>query len=128
MIRRPPRSTRTDTLFPYTTLFRAPLHVRHQGRRAEARARNPVFQAALERMAFANPCSRESGSPGAAGDAFSTLDPRFRGGTLLSRDARKCQIGRASCRERGCQYSEIAVVAVSLTQKKTTNQKMTKKQ
>src|SRR3546814_1771921 len=25
MIRRPPRSTRTDTLFPYTTLFRAVL-------------------------------------------------------------------------------------------------------
>src|SRR3546814_6698629 len=24
MIRRPPRSTRTDTLFPYTTLFRLP--------------------------------------------------------------------------------------------------------
>src|SRR3546814_878785 len=34
MTRRPPRSTRTDTLFPYTTLFRSlaidtPLHVRH---------------------------------------------------------------------------------------------------
>src|SRR3546814_16106262 len=30
MIRRPPRSTRTDTLFPYTTLFRsAPLHLCH---------------------------------------------------------------------------------------------------
>src|SRR3546814_1657276 len=29
MIRRPPRSTRTDTLFPYTTLFRS-----HTGRRA----------------------------------------------------------------------------------------------
>src|SRR3546814_13184922 len=31
MIRRPPRSTRTDTLFPYTTLFRsqsAPAHPR----------------------------------------------------------------------------------------------------
>src|SRR3546814_18707453 len=28
MIRRPPRSTRTDTLFPYTTLFRS---VRHLG-------------------------------------------------------------------------------------------------
>src|SRR3546814_21127383 len=28
MIRRPPRSTRTDTLFPYTTLFRStPAHV-----------------------------------------------------------------------------------------------------
>src|SRR3546814_15502150 len=27
MIRRPPRSTRTDTLFPYTTLFRSQLDV-----------------------------------------------------------------------------------------------------
>src|SRR3546814_14687856 len=30
MIRRPPRSTRTDTLFPYTTLFRS-LEVRPTG-------------------------------------------------------------------------------------------------
>src|SRR3546814_20189745 len=30
MIRRPPRSTRTDTLFPYTTLFRS-----HRDRRTE---------------------------------------------------------------------------------------------
>src|SRR3546814_4258468 len=27
MIRRPPRSTRTDTLFPYTTLFRSDLKI-----------------------------------------------------------------------------------------------------
>src|SRR3546814_1795586 len=27
MIRRPPRSTRTDTLFPYTTLFRSEIEV-----------------------------------------------------------------------------------------------------
>src|SRR3546814_1578851 len=27
MIRRPPRSTRTDTLFPYTTLFRSGLRI-----------------------------------------------------------------------------------------------------
>src|SRR3546814_18587956 len=27
MIRRPPRSTRTDTLFPYTTLFRSKLSI-----------------------------------------------------------------------------------------------------
>src|SRR3546814_1292144 len=26
MLRRPPRSTRTDTLFPYTSLFRSPIH------------------------------------------------------------------------------------------------------
>src|SRR3546814_8548020 len=29
MILRPPRSTRTDTLFPYTTLFRSPADVGH---------------------------------------------------------------------------------------------------
>src|SRR3546814_8444298 len=29
MIRRPPRSTRTDTLFPYTTLFRSMNHGHH---------------------------------------------------------------------------------------------------
>src|SRR3546814_1256323 len=29
MIRRPPRSTRTDTLFPYTTLFRSLQNARH---------------------------------------------------------------------------------------------------
>src|SRR3546814_10271975 len=31
MIRRPPRSTRTDTLFPYTTLFRSGLQRPEQG-------------------------------------------------------------------------------------------------
>src|SRR3546814_10697419 len=35
MIRRPPRSTRTDTLFPYTTLFRSPgVRSCNTGRRA----------------------------------------------------------------------------------------------
>src|SRR3546814_14598440 len=29
MIRRPPRSTRTDTLFPYTTLFRSAQALQH---------------------------------------------------------------------------------------------------
>src|SRR3546814_14819502 len=32
MIRRPPRSTRTDTLFPYTTLFRSGTRRRASGR------------------------------------------------------------------------------------------------
>src|SRR3546814_10661355 len=31
MIRRPPRSTRTDTLFPYTTLFRSAIAGRSAG-------------------------------------------------------------------------------------------------
>src|SRR3546814_1132592 len=38
MIRRPPRSTRTDTLFPYTTLFRS-AH-RHHERRHRQGARS----------------------------------------------------------------------------------------
>src|SRR3546814_7437642 len=33
MIRRPPRSTRTDTLFPYTTLFRSPCGAAPSGKR-----------------------------------------------------------------------------------------------
>src|SRR3546814_7203199 len=43
MIRRPPRSTRTDTLFPYTTLFRSkPRHrALLQRRTGEASQRRP---------------------------------------------------------------------------------------
>src|SRR3546814_9287309 len=37
MIRRPPRSTRTDTLFPYTTLFRSLDHRAIAHQRGEAR-------------------------------------------------------------------------------------------
>src|SRR3546814_13363482 len=35
MIRRPPRSTRTDTLFPYTTLFRSTIGFRQRADDAE---------------------------------------------------------------------------------------------
>src|SRR3546814_1730431 len=44
MIRRPPRSTRTDTLFPYTTLFRSARHLashRPRDRARRARAGQP---------------------------------------------------------------------------------------
>src|SRR3546814_4281403 len=37
MIRRPPRSTRTDTLFPYTTLFRSTKRRANQRRFARRR-------------------------------------------------------------------------------------------
>src|SRR3546814_4687123 len=43
MIRQPPRSTRTDTLFPYTTLFRSLV-----GQRREHRARVDDLRAFLE--------------------------------------------------------------------------------
>src|SRR3546814_1294586 len=53
MIRRPPRSTRTDTLFPYTTLFRSPT-LRELARAAsdgEAQAIARERIAELERLA-----------------------------------------------------------------------------
>src|SRR3546814_2965642 len=42
MIRRPPRSTRTDTLFPYTTLFRSYQRIRQApaGSRFQCRAQH----------------------------------------------------------------------------------------
>src|SRR3546814_7658669 len=57
MIRRPPRSTRTDTLFPYTTLFRSsddrlrPVDARLGGRQrhADAHSADQGRQADLRR-------------------------------------------------------------------------------
>src|SRR3546814_10077534 len=44
MIRRPPRSTRTDTLFPYTTLFRSHEAARHLLRVGDA-GRSALYRA-----------------------------------------------------------------------------------
>src|SRR3546814_5056689 len=43
MIRRPPRSTRTDTLFPYTTLFRS----RHSSSGSRRIERNQLYREIL---------------------------------------------------------------------------------
>src|SRR3546814_6355956 len=59
MIRRPPRSTRTDTLFPYTTLFRS----RALGRRAV-----PL------REIIETACEREEDEAGANDDAEDEQD------------------------------------------------------
>src|SRR3546814_19100958 len=50
MIRRPPRSTRTDTLFPYTTLFRSQTIVTQSS--AQANTHSPG--GALNQPFFAN--------------------------------------------------------------------------
>src|SRR3546814_10274349 len=44
MIRRPPRSTRTDTLFPYTTLFRSPAPARAPLTPREAEVRDLLLR------------------------------------------------------------------------------------
>src|SRR3546814_1733020 len=52
MIRRPPRSTRTDTLFPYTTLFRSDrpvMHLVEQRRRVDQHRGHPQRPAEAQR-------------------------------------------------------------------------------
>src|SRR3546814_11881167 len=54
MLRRPPRSTRTDTHFPYTTLFRSVLlksivHLCREGENAEQERRHEEDQEGAER-------------------------------------------------------------------------------
>src|SRR3546814_16853666 len=91
MIRRPPRSTRTDTLFPYTTLFRSPgFSLLQSPLRVDAALYGPM-----------------RGAPGKnEGDRRPGADAERRRGAQIfvhERDRRMQQIGRASCRERVCQ-------------------------
>src|SRR3546814_5529109 len=67
MIRRPPRSTRTDTLFPYTTLFRSCLGdrgqasgLRRSGRRRDRHAGRAVGDAG-DRRRWRQSCLRRRG-------------------------------------------------------------------
>src|SRR3546814_14838328 len=55
MIRLPPRSTRTDTLFPYTTLFRS---VPSSGRRARQARNEPGNAAPIALIVGAEACDR----------------------------------------------------------------------
>src|SRR3546814_14043221 len=64
MIRRPPRSTRTDTLFPYTTLFRSSLaEIASQVSRATEVAQSAVT-AASETTTVINALRQQSDSIG----------------------------------------------------------------
>src|SRR3546814_13935344 len=100
MIRRPPRSTRTDSLFPYTTLFRS-LHgvfpVIVVDKYQVQIGRIPDFLAP-------KPAVGNDGEPGRIllidGETFG-LNQRPDPGQGLRQ---QYEIGRASCRERVCQY------------------------
>src|SRR3546814_15929180 len=114
MIRRPPRSTRTDTLFPYTTLFRstradglgAPLgqgtrlchHARaHMARRTVAQPReSAVPHPAAARHRMGGNRSRDEPAPAIAAPFSHT---ECTGGFRFS-----FYIGRASGRARVVSY------------------------
>src|SRR3546814_1093815 len=68
MIRRPPRSTRTDTLFPYTTLFRSDQDAEIHHPRSSDRQQRPqegrglgAQMAALSRRQLHRPAFRHTG-------------------------------------------------------------------
>src|SRR3546814_13010899 len=76
MIRRPPRSTRTYTLFPYTTLVRSPIEpvaIGDRDRREPPRARRRGdrfrFDRPLQHRVAGKDAQGDEGAVGHAGDA-----------------------------------------------------------
>src|SRR3546814_15135435 len=99
MIRRPPRSTRTDTLFPYTTLFRSVLlrEVIHNEpvQLLDSDADNKVMDADLALQAL-------GGDHVAFGYLTTTItvsDPAWHRADEQIRAVER-KIGRAACTER----------------------------
>src|SRR3546814_5154468 len=75
MIRRPPRSTRTDTLFPYTTLFRSVQQLAGRvGHATLAHQRGDVAAAAVAEVGE-HPHQLHRGARPAAFTASTTLKP-----------------------------------------------------
>src|SRR3546814_20885756 len=101
MIRRPPRSTRTDTLFPYTTLFRAKGggYVRTEAGLSFVAPEPPTFQQRL----LMEELQRASGQHAVAAviDRAGVPEPDKPAIDEMWEHAK--EIGRASCRERVCQ-------------------------
>src|SRR3546814_17795940 len=117
MIRRPPRSTRTDTLFPYTTLFRSTLT--HSGLVTVKSVGNQKhYQANPDSPIFTELCAIVQKTTGLADPLRAALMPMasqitaaFVYGSVAKKTdtassdlALMLKIGKASCRERGGKY------------------------
>src|SRR3546814_11695833 len=113
MIRRPPRSTRTDTLFPYTTLFRSQYHlIRSRPSNHKPLGSSLVSDSNAQAVRFFAACSQarllSSVAQVPSEKDRKSSDPTF-SAKVLTRYSHypprhQQQIGRASCRERVCQY------------------------
>src|SRR3546814_19681858 len=103
MRRRPPRSTRTDTLFPYTTLFRS-IGARRERHRADRLAAcKPGEPARLLRIvAVKFDRLRGAETRGEERRAAERSPRLMRDQSQL--DQAEIKIGRASWRESVCQY------------------------
>src|SRR3546814_13752052 len=116
MIRRPPRSTRTDTLFPYTTLFRS----KNAGLNSAFTVRKISHGYGVERVFQAHSAAIDSVEVKRRGEVRAGKLYYLRGlegkkarikedihGTAKARAAAKAaaaaaESGRASCRDRVC--------------------------
>src|SRR3546814_18332152 len=103
MIRRPPRSTRTDTLFPYTTLFRSVHSVVTVLALALAGLQSLPALAA-DRVPGDATGPRLVPQPRTPETQVIRLRPGQTPLVTLTADIFYREIGRASCRERVCQY------------------------
>src|SRR3546814_16841149 len=109
MMRRPPRSTRTDTLFPYATLFRSgsyrPLPADALYLTADEMAAG--IEAARAHLATPLHEPERATVLDFAVDGARDFGPERASGANIYESVVKHlgnQIGRASCRERVCQY------------------------
>src|SRR3546814_15473971 len=129
MIRRPPRSTRTDTLFPYTTFFRSltahgkPYVALDADADLITKAKRAGYHAMFGDAARGTALTRLGIESSPA--IVLTMDEPILAKRLVTklRNAHpdplivvraRDQIGRASCRESGCQSVLISGVAVPL--------------
>src|SRR3546814_12613032 len=108
MIRRPPRATRTDTLFPYTTLFRsAPAAQAARPRSCGSSSESPTHpcqdRAQCRYAAWTHPprCNGSPPGPNARQDHTRGAAPRRR--SEERRVGKECV---STCRSRGLPYHE----------------------
>src|SRR3546814_15270128 len=122
MIRRPPRSTRTDTLFPYTTLFRSLLQEVFQHRGQLVAGVTYAYEAPTategQRRRFVGQSSRVilelrggdlANTKGIGGVVYDLRQQRRRpladqpAVRAIQQPCTYSEIGRASWREKGCE-------------------------
>src|SRR3546814_13095878 len=99
MRRRPPRSTRTDTLFPYTTLFRSDSPPKVEPRVTAAPSIRQLYWCDFPQDAQLPEFWKRR--PVIIVSFKNTLHGAV---TVVPCSTAAQQIGRASCRERVCQY------------------------
>src|SRR3546814_15751510 len=106
MIRRPPRSTRTDTLFPYTTLCRSirELLQKQTGQSASPFTVADYYLNTIGGVKDKKVADDEKGSGADEPIVDVGYDADLRRKNPLVSLFGAGEIGRASCRERVCQY------------------------